>query len=284
MSIESKIPQGEINIKDLQLEASEEKIRLSFDADTEINKKAWETIFGWLEIYKQRGQWTEYLQHIRYIQILSPERTTDVKWDEGVLDEAIDSINSLRKTNKLDEALKVAAELKPAFPEKKAEYSLNPEELDRAVANLNSALLGPSDQWENLCGKLSAFKIAEPNKFSKIELNKPFYNYVLSRINFFLRDPAKSKDSWKTIANLSAEAKIIYPDILNDLKLTKQDWEDMRALLKSLTKPQRLSFFKLAANMKILAAKKINFTDQGIVLNMEEVENSTLLLPISKKF
>lgn len=282
MSIESKIPNGEINIKDLQVEEVETKnLGFVFDPERDIPFEQKQGIFSDAAIAP--------LKHLANIKILFPnefkkiEDIVETRTREIPMRAA--QIISLIDQDKKPEALEAAASLKQLYPNAHLyeDYFDNWYEI---FAEQPSGLLPVQiDEYVRNC------KILYPDK-------TPFKNLGMSEstadILRTIRKIREENDSIEALIDCLYTLKIVAPDKFKALDFIRQDWKgrDERRgyidwLNNSLAKqtPSIVDYTEYAKKLYVIAADKLELTrDNFAVINKKDISEGKHNLPKVKKF
>jgi hypothetical protein len=101
-------------------------------------------------------------------------------------------------------------------------------------------------------------------------------------------DTARNQQSWYEVAQYSAWAKLIKPDIFNENRITDDEWLCMKSVFHKFTEEKYYhEAISMAFYMCVLSADRIKATKAGpvfILQNNETVFNQTDNTPVRRKF
>ncbi len=157
-----------------------------------------------------------------------------------------------------------------------------------------------NDNWWSFAYQAMSLKILFPNKASELNLNDSAWQGMTNKLESY-RD-----NDWWNFTNQAMRLKILFTDRVPELDLNDQAWKGMKGRLEEMMTssyqarslkiifPEKMSglnlnpvwqktenalekcrqnndwqlFANLATNLKILAADKVEVTDQGLKITM----------------
>ena len=117
-----------------------------------------------------------------------------------------------------------------------------------------------NNNWDEFSSLAMKIKILDPEKFVLNDEDWKGMRDLLDRYRIMGNDPG---GGWTSFSTLAMEMKILDPDI--DLGLDDNAWQGMR---KELKEHNWVTFSELPMPMKILAAKHVQVTDEGLEVKM----------------
>lgn len=273
MSIESRIPLEQINIKDLSTKPPEGKTRPRFDAESEITPEQWDQIQTQLE----REQPLSKILHQASVKISLPSKFESIKMNETAYNEMFR--RQVQLVAQVDNRTQAAGALKIMFPDKHPGLHLRTVDVDQLLRWIKDG----NDFYAYY------FKLLQPLE----DINKYFdaksKNKVLERLKECYRQCSGGSQSWSDLTNDLSRTKLIFPDVAKQVPLTDDDWKKIISRVKGYNLPQEAGLLvDFLAGLKILAAKQARITEQGIELSEPEETtfkySSITALPETKKF
>ena len=122
--------------------------------------------------------------------------------------------------------------------------------------------------WWEATYMAMCLKILFPEKVGELELNKK-WKKMLQKYRFY---DESNNNEWN-LTYLGMRFKILFPEKVGELELDKK-WEKMKKRYEDdCRRKSWWSALDLAASLKVLAAKQVKITDQGLELIMEDQED-----------
>lgn len=271
MSIESRIPTEEINLKELSLDAPEQKIK-PFDADKEILPEDWEKIKVDFERIRKNNTWPDLVRFGAHLKILNPNLSlglTVEDWEsikfnlESITTSPLEMGSNIKIVNPNFNTLSVL-KIKDDFERLQKTFHTN-------------------QTWSGVLANYFRMKTVNPAFNSTIPESD--WNNIMQELNSNLQK-AKDNGRWDKVLFIIKYAKILDPDF--NFELSAQDWEGIRKKIASQRKRMDLStasFVSLVADAKIAAADKVIFTSNSFQLqNTPPSISEKPPLPEIKKF
>ncbi len=259
----------ELNIHDLVIEPEREKPE-GFDARGILQDRD----FKWEELELKNT--FLFCELAAMVKMVFPEKLMLLKPDREkleIVDEEI-GIKEEPEDTSSAEYLKLLRNF--VFAENLGE----PQDVQWPV--LNAHFLNLKSIGSDWPGILEIAKIA---KF--VVPNEKFYNPVDWRdIKAYLEE-CQQKNYWTDFANVTSALRILAPEAFSELYIDDNAWDGMNDELKKCSGRARIM---LAAMMQILAAEKVEFTDNGLHLTMPRMierksfSESRAELPVRREF
>jgi len=290
-----------LNIKDLTIEEPESQERLAFDPEKDLTEEDWENMKDELEIC--RGEGEENNEWFNFAKQASVMKLLDSNVDLG-----IDSKTWQAMNDKLDEYQEQGAKLAqgiisgenlqpwkdfslmamnlkiidPSFNFKKYGVldDLNWEGMERELADCRA-----SGDYNEFSDQSVAMKILDPK--SKIEINEEDWKELQRDLNYWEETGTKESDkNFFGFSRVAANMKILDP---TSIHVDEKNWEKMRNYLDRERRiyQNRHALSNQALFMKILAAKRVEATEKGLEIAMQEkegLESEASIMPEKRNF
>lgn len=283
------ILENQPNIKQVTIEVPDTKFVPPFDPEKDLLPSDWEKMNEVMMNFLSIVNPDNFYHFARDLRILDPEKVVPAAQKPK---EAVDGMKSYLNTlliyNDWRSYFVHAADFKTGSGEAQV-TKLAP---DKAFAIINGMSSGyknfSGDSWLHFAKIIKSAKILFPDYFAQAQLDK---NGVISGIADYLEDYLSANNpSWANFAEAAASLKLIYPDSMENIPaLNDKSWEGMKAALNHYRdNSDWKQFSTLAANMKILAAREVRITTNGIVIEMEPektlMAETNSAIPEVKKF
>lgn len=261
-----------INIHDLVIEEPAKEAELFFDADKEITEGDWESMKDQLDESRRIGDVFSFALRAAAMKILKPEMAVKIRDTEYA--NIKKSLESWRKKS-LDGFFKFAMAMKIIDPE----FNVDPY-----VGN-RSEIRGYFEEKKNnnlseYIGTAARVKVVAPNKADKSNIDQETWGNIKELLN------NSKKNLTRYFAEKASEVKILSPK--EEFNLTREDWDEMRSLLHDLRGDDMYAFSQQAMAMKILAAEKVQATDKGLEIMMQDKKEPIVSespdMPENRKF
>jgi len=274
-----------INIHELTIEEPEQQSELPFDSEKEITPEDWDRINEFIKEHVENDDWQNSLSRAVSCKIIDPGHETGLKelaekefskakrpnmdalswWvdfknsfykgrgDIGLCAEIIDHAMELRLdiTNMLDDRL----------------LSKMEEDLNRQRAN---NYLGYMPVYASLARKVSLFCRFLGKSFVLPDEDWKKFDEYLQRY--------KEGEAWGQYASVAESVKLM--DSKRDLHLDEVAWRGMKHHFNEKKNSDEIGqAFDVAEAMTILAAEKVEVTDQGLKLTMPKKKESLAVTP-----
>jgi len=270
-----------INIHELAIEEPE-RVSETFDPEKDITADDWRAVLGQLKDYRTRQRWGNFADEAMSIKIIDPKRDliiirSDWAGMEGDLEEKRKIHGNFQRPDWFS-FFNIAAGMKVL--DSKKDFKISQAEWQSAQEKLQE--YGSVSLWQDFLIFASAMNIVAPSK--NLELNQKATEGVRE-----LLDGCKEAGNWYMFSNIAAQLKILDANI--DIGLDEVAWRGMRSELekqrKNYVDGHTTDIATQAANMKILAAEKVEVTDRGLKLIMPEkrsLQSETPEMPETKQF
>jgi hypothetical protein len=271
-----------INIHELAIEDPEKQAELPFDVERDITPEDWEGMENGLQKIRnwdRDDKWGYFSHHAMCMKIL------DSNIDLGLDQDSRDGlIQHLRTWDSIDTNLKwsnlpgQAVCGKILYPDMDLGFDANSwQEMSKKLQ-----VRRERGSWDDFADYAMEIKILNPKM--DIKLSENDWEGMENILEDFRR-----KGLWGSFADHAQAMKILNPNV--ELNLDRAAWQGMRmALEKSREEGQKFEwrgFSSLAFAMKIIAAEKVEITDEGLRLTMPEkksLQSETPPIPETKQF
>ena len=266
-----------INIKRLVIESPEPRAELPFDSERDITEEDWKMMQTELDKARRDGE------HLRYITQAFPMKLLDPRLHITLSEENISEIREYPEQAKWAEFVYYFSQAKiidPSLPMSIDDYD------DEYIGDYNTwaaiedALAGEKNMVSSFIPLANAIRIIDTS------VSIPIGEEMLQDCKKTLAQ-YREEQIWTVFSAFAANLRLLCPSF--DLKLSKEDWKGMHEEL-DVVRRKNLSiiFAEHAANMSILAAEKVEITDQGIQLTMpkrkQDLKTQIPPIPEPKKF
>ncbi len=265
-----------LNIYELVIEEpeKEKQSELPFDVERDITDEEWDRFKADMDQLRKSNEWSYLGQKLAHLKILDPQRLPLL--EENLFSGMQEKRNHYSKSSfGGGDFLSVSCKLKSLFPERNLNFS--PVEMEKMKYSVETNLA--NENWGNYALEFSVFKVVSPDNGLKYD------SRAMEENEKQLESFRKEKDWWN-FCYLGANIRIIDPS--HDFKLDKADWEDMLQFRNSTTGQHIDNLFAHFANMQVLAAEKVEVTDNGLELTMskpkQKLDTGVPPLPETKNF
>ena len=159
----------------------------------------------------------------------------------------------------------LAMRLKILFPERTAELDIDEDAWQKI--NKSLASLRKWKDWRNFFQEAVNAKVLFPGKAAELNLDDQAWQEMTKGI-----ERCRQLNDYRSVAEYAKYAKILFPEKGAELELNKEDWQKINQLLVRYREEKDgddyREFTFLASMMKLLAAQKVEITDQGIECTM----------------
>ena len=255
-------PEGPGRLDEVVVEEPNEKKKgIIFDVETEIGEEGWEKIKAFYDSKRDKGRLSILAERLK---IIFPD-----KIDRLDLDGIWEKLKALYGDNEsLVINISSATTIKILFPERVSELDLESKWLafkeDFKGSSINKVGLGIYIK------QASELKILFPNHIDELDLESKWEDIKEGY------EKLKQEKRWLLVSNQLARFKMLFPEKMEELNWQENlgqminnfrfDFGDNEGL-----KNANLAIL-MARNLKIIAAKEIKITDQGMELVMPEKE------------
>jgi hypothetical protein len=282
------MPEGlfgsDIDIRLLAIETPEKPREAMLDMAEIVDPATWEIVKNYLDNLWQerRFEIENKLYYTARACLICPEGQgvpvieSAEAWDktrEYIIDEPRGKLEDARgyfeKIQTLHDRLAPAALAKIIFPRKMTDVTDFDDDIQTAMQLLKNGqrFIGGQNKLLDLCWTLKVLTGRDVVDFSVPELK--------SQIQATLDDSIYAPDDdWTSLAHFFARARIVLGENYDKSLLAQPNWERMmRSLLGYRERGGNLigTFVRGAADMKILAADKVNVTAEGIEIIMPKI-------------
>jgi len=285
-----------INIHDLAIEEPENAPE-TFDAEKVVTPEIWEQMMAAMECYREEpASWIDFAGQAAAMKIICPERDVvvdDVAWQK--MKREMEKYR-LDLAEELPHFYGLAMHMKILDPER-SKQDVNPDVLGAAidqVLNLKYKQYREDEEWDNFSSIAMAMKILNP----KIDLNidEETWQGMKSQLELYRSDvkidQPDEDGAFMYFSQLAMKMKIICPQRADELNLDQDTWARLRDELEEWRpdvggNPSNWQEFTLECmRQKILAAEKVEVTDNGLEITMPEKKfgSEAPSLPETKQF
>lgn len=282
-----------LNIKDLTIEDPEKKVETSsvvFNPERDVTEDEWDEMktefLKNIENSKYITNRLDSLTDAVWMKILFPERSDELNLTENLWDDLKSIYDSEFRSEYTSDTL---MKMKILFPEKfnefkpdlasqfdKMKWESMKEELAKYKKESLEDEFSPTSNFSELARKM---KIAFPEKVQELGLDDEIANQMKRYIN-------DNKDRWYNFLTNAANFKILFPERTNELNLDDKFWKNAKKVYKTGCQGLNPSFF--AESLKVLAAEKIDITDNGLEFTMptkaESIQSANPEIPEQRNF
>ena len=135
---------------------------------------------------------------------------------------------------------------------------------------------------DSLIQKAAYLKIIEPGTFNELNLGIDEWE----KIKKLLESHIKMGNTREFIRS-AAFAKILFPEYSRKFNISEDQWDSMKNYLNSLAKKDMFKYGTTAWMMSIISASKVDFTNQGLQLQMspaKQIEPEATPTPKTKNY
>ncbi len=266
---EKKPPDENLKLQDLTLEQGETKPELKFDPETEVTESDWQALEHQLEKYRARGSFWGFVEQAMLLKIIRPDKTVRLNIDDRLWQEERRNLKLQLEALQRDgnyallwTFVERAMHMKILQPDKAADLSIN----DHVWRQIEGALKFEQEASNSLAFNKYAtdIKILQSDKFTK---SKIIDDQVWQRMRKELEEQRKNNNWWRFALD-AMRMKILQPDKFAEVDIDDVAWQGMRRIFEAEWKNDRWGFLQQAMCMKILAADKVEVTDQGLEITM----------------
>ena len=260
----SNQPEQPDRLTDIVVEEPVEKKGLDFDVETEVSQEVWESMVANYKQNCEEDVWETALKMAYDLKIIFPERVGELgledKWED------MQEVCGLYfDEGSWDDGAEMAIYLRELFPERFDELQIDNHEVEILEDHCDYCDRGA---WFVATISAANFKILFPDKVKSLKLEYKWKNMLGE---YYRMDQDQ-------IARQAVNLKILFPDKASELGL-EDKWKELKGeYLKACQNERWWEVARLAAELKILAAKEIRITDQGVELvvgSNEEFEDKT---------
>lgn len=286
MSIESKIPKGEVNIKDLSIESQGDPTDVEFDVNKEVSEKDWENLKSALSERINSGTEPYAIAFFAAnMKLLYPERMSDFRFGDIFLNRLQDFIKKARTEDNYHGISNATYWMKILYPKQPTQSILDKTTRGLLLEEMAIQRDNHRVQFAMMAANL---KILDKDLVKSLNLNNTDYENMVDAYHQF-----KKADAIYNGIPVMAHAKILFPELVAKESVLKKDW---KAILSSLRDDKHRAYTEndlwgnylgTAVDLKMLAANEIRTTDEGVIFDMPEISNRARTeskLPQTKKF
>lgn len=274
-----------VNIKDLTIEEPERAQELFFDVERDIPKEDWERWENLLNIDREQNNWYPFISLASGMRLLNPNidlKLSKEDWETMIKKEGESEVDP--RMTPPDDVFSVAASIKTIDP--KVAIEIRKDVWDRYKKKLNENKI---NDWKFDNEKARAVKLAVSMKILDPAINFGFgeSDWQVIKDDLSKARHPRYQSMWEPFAKTAMQMKILNPGF--DVELGEDDWAGMKEALEGFKKGKwnSLDYIQHVVAMKILAAKKVDITNNGIEIDTSgesslSVESSEL--PEQRKF
>jgi len=272
--------EGDLKLRDITAETEEKEWKPGFDYEEEISDEDWEKIMKSLKALFP-DDYANYISCAARLKILFPDRADELGLNDEVWDEVWNKVTERMKATRdvvFKRSLFSAAyrDMKALFPDRIDEVDFNDEDLE--IAKRKDYNNGIYYLYE-----LRSYKMIFPNRFASYQIGEGVVQKAVEGIRL-----TKEEKRWSDFVEEAALFRIVFPDQFDKIELDKNTWKHMRDELESSRDKEWGRFIILAFNLAVLAAKKVEVTDQGLKIEKaivkQDFKQEKKPRPIRKKF
>lgn len=282
MALETVIKPEGINIKDLSISNPAEKAKVHFDPIRDMSDEDWEIIKQESSsLFGSDDKLVHFtLDKLVRFTILDPEKSQELrpKFFATVRRDVL----ALKYSKQRNYYARNAKNLKILFPEEflKPEYYDNEawEGMAQQLENLSESALNPLNTTPVDLSRFVQYaidmKIIDPHKFEDFKIEKSgLFNSIWDRVSKSIEN-VKSANFWYHFTYEAGNAKLLFPEKVQQLKISGSDWEHMLEYLDTVRKSDEQNLDYMVFNMAVLAAEKVIISDKGLRLIMPRAKDT----------
>jgi len=255
----------DLKMSDMSLD-TEKSDKTVFDPEKELTEQEWDIILKFIEENQDSPSFVCNLA--AKLKLLSEKRLGQLQIDMSEMEEKFHKhFDNIRKSGAGFDLAIQAANYKTLFPEKFAELDITDEEWE-VIKDFTGARHMNPFSYANHAAKAA---ISFPQRLPKLS-----YNASMKQESSDIVKKLENKGE-KNQVSLAANMKIFF----GNMEFTGNMWQNARRLFENMKRKvkssnnfvdrQRISsFIDLMVKLKILAAKEVKVTDQGLVLVMSQ--------------
>jgi len=273
-----------INIHELTVEEPKKQEGLPFDSDTEITEMEWREMKDQLQYYQDNFEDANFRSLAMALKILDPKIDFGINQDVWFsrLKRKLEELKQSGVTNWWDFA-KQAAVIKILSPS----FTLDQSDLQGLKTELEDRKKREREKagTTRFAEYVVALKILDPK--IDLDLNQLDWKRMKDSLEQHRKGASEGESiHWSSFARQAMYMKIIDTNI--DLHLDIASWKGMRDWANDAKKSQQGPFPWRALEMKILAAERVEVTDEGLIITMpkrkESIKPEIPPIPEAKQF
>lgn len=267
-----------INIHELTVEEPEKQTDLPFDPERDVTEEDWQVMRNELKKAEQENNWSKYASIAMAIKILNPEIEIDL--NERIRQGILKELNFCKKNHNWEPFYESAVALKTLGLK---------DDLNRILGE---------DVWQGISNDLERVKnggvldfshavsfarILDPdNSHLHIDMGVDDWKKMNEDLEKF-----RNSGEWFNFSAKASNMRILDPEI--KINIGEKDWEGIKNLLnQSRGEEEHYLFYSLVIYVKVIAAEKVEVTDQGLIITMpkkkEALKPETPSIPETKQF
>lgn len=248
-----------MKLSDFSLE-DEEKEDMRFDPEKDISNEEWQKMKEYLDEIGPDEQ--DYYKYAAYMRLLFPERFSELGIDDRLWDRMVGAYNSIRPSTVLLEMLTCA---KILFPDRQILEDPNYDEKKKQMLSV----LREDRNFDFQSHSIVDYYIIAENIVAKMICDTQERDDFPSLNDDVFEDLKKAwkgaykKKEWIWCIHVGSDIKILFPEKFSELGVDDEFWRQAKEEIgHELKDVERL------VKMKILAADKVEVTDQGLEIEM----------------
>ncbi|NQV12911.1 MAG: hypothetical protein HQ530_01265 [Parcubacteria group bacterium] len=257
----------EMRLQDLTLEIPKPKNEEGFDLNKNITEDNVEGLKRELATLRGLGHWGNYTRGVAEFKNLFPECIGEIDFDEK---EILDGIKGELEKYRSDHSgrgwsffIRSVYAFKMLFPDKINELDLSSEDWQRMRGR---TLHQHRDKSHHLAMQM---RVTSP-----VDAKDPYSGDLTAEEVKEVLDSKKENEEWQDYIKEAVCFRVLFPKKFNELQFDNEIWSEMRNVFYKQQKSNIMSAtFRSAFFLKVLAAKEVKITDQGLELIMSEKES-----------
>jgi len=235
-----------------------------FDMERMVTDEDWERIKRNMNHKKNREDVWHYLEAAKNIKTFSPEDFQKNELGrEKHYDRALEIVEEEREEGRWPQAARDAAAVKILSPDKLSEADVN-RIFEGAKEQIMLERKGNRPPWPSLLATAEDLVILSPERRGELGLDDEMFEQIKKEI-----EEVEEKKCWDVYADRLARAMILFPERAKEFKLSGQALNGMNEKFEQLRRgadfyKREDLFSKMARDMKIISAKKMETTEKGI--------------------
>ncbi len=287
MSIQT--PESSVNIKDLVLDEPAPKKSGHFDPERDLGSFNWSGLLPHLEdisnprLYHNKRSWQSSAQLLMSAKVLFPENFSQFHTDNALWEMIVHQLENLYTGNPTSEerfttsVLNVMAIAALSFPERDVQQDFGVGFWDRVKMeqgreNTFRTRYTTTTEANQYVERLLLMATVYPVWFGNLHKDDSFLEELKKTME--LAKNSSEIDAPGRFTSAALSARLLFPDKTADLNLEQAPWDRMMEWKYRILPTSPISEGYLSAmKVKLLAAKEIKITTDGIQAVMEEEPN-----------
>ena len=266
---EQQKEQEDLKLSEIGFEVTESK-QPHFDPERDITESDWQSL---LEILERYTMYTSADVGYEFAKLASAMKVIDSQKEIIIDREAWERL--MKKVPVTISAL--AVNMKILDPERFNKSDLQDPSFQKDMQELEGQRT-PHTSWRLFAVKAVNIMILWPEKASELNIGQVEWQGMHAKLEEY-----RQKKEWKKFAIQAKNMKILDPKEFEGVRISKLDWEEMLNQLNQFRRDgfRRDSigtdgwhhFAELASALTILAAGKVEVTDNGLEISMQKAED-----------